>query len=407
MTNSLTNNRLRMENRILLYIMVGIVAIFAVFILTTFEYRDVPNNTRNGYYSLESKEPSGLWMFTQLLQSNFPDKMIDTVGMDELGDRQNSTLIAVHQDIRINKSRDSIMAFVANGNQAILSSHKYYSFGQDSASVGPDYIRDSTFYDEYYQSYDTQFVIQYLSPPFPEITTDTFVSDRIKYFSQYYGGQVVISLESGQAVCSEFDFGNGTILFHTMPQLFLNKNIKKDEGLRHVHKMLSLVKHDTLLVYDPSTYKISREQAESYLSFIFSEPSLKAAYFLTIAGLLVFLLFNSKRVQREIPILPKNRNTLQEYVNTLTELNYSQKDHSYMVSIMEKNFYHQMYKSFYVEVKDEDYVEKLSKKSKVPKQQLEVIIRRFGEAKEHAFSSDQLAALYNRIQNVYSIIGNL
>ena len=69
------------------------------------------------------------------------------------------------------------------------------------------------------------------------------------------------------------------------------------------------------------------------LRFLFTTPSLTWAYYLTLAGLGLFMIFESKRRQRVIPVIEPVKNKSLEFVETVGQLYYQQADHA---SIAEK-----------------------------------------------------------------------
>lgn len=395
-----------MENRTVLAIIIGAMIIIGLFVYTQYEYQDVPNNKFETAYQLDSKYPHGLWMYRNLIEETFCDKRVELVSLDSLSYRRNTSLIAVHQRDRFNSYKSEILEYVSNGNSALLSTESYFAFIHDSIYPFPGRLNSITSGDyDIFGSRDTSATLTYQSPPFPQQITDSITVNRIKYF---YNTIVdpVIACNRNNGIAFQYEIEKGSIIYHSMPHLFTNTQLSTQPGINHFYHSISLISSDTILIYDPLTFRTDKDPPEDYLSYIFSQKSLKAAYFIALYGMLGFVVFNSKRVQRQIPVQYKNRNTLGEYIDTLTELNYSIGNHSNMIKVMRDIFFHTVYNKYYIEKTDPEFVTKFAKKSKIPKAQIEVILRRFEEAKSREFTTVQLTALYHRIQTIYQIIGN-
>ena len=63
------------------------------------------------------------------------------------------------------------------------------------------------------------------------------------------------------------------------------------------------------------------------LEYIFSQAALRQAWYLILAAAGLFVLFRAKRRQRIIPVLPENRNTSLEFVQTIGRLYFLEQNH--------------------------------------------------------------------------------
>jgi hypothetical protein len=69
------------------------------------------------------------------------------------------------------------------------------------------------------------------------------------------------------------------------------------------------------------------------MRYILSQPSLKLAYYIALFSVILFVIFQGKRNQRIIPIIKPLTNTTTEFIRTVSNLYYKQKNHK---SIAEK-----------------------------------------------------------------------
>jgi hypothetical protein len=67
-------------------------------------------------------------------------------------------------------------------------------------------------------------------------------------------------------------------------------------------------------------YKIGRLQFSTPMQFIATQPALKWAWFIALAGLLLFLIFGGKRLQRVIPEIAPVSNTSIDFATTIANM---------------------------------------------------------------------------------------
>ena len=69
-----------------------------------------------------------------------------------------------------------------------------------------------------------------------------------------------------------------------------------------------------------SLYIAGKDEPQTYLRFILSNPSLRLAYAIGIISLFVFMIFRLKREQRPIPTVEPPRNSSMEFSETVGQL---------------------------------------------------------------------------------------
>ena len=72
---------------------------------------------------------------------------------------------------------------------------------------------------------------------------------------------------------------------------------------------------------------------DARLPVVFRYPALRAVWLIVIYGLLVYILFNAKRMQRIVPVIKPLRNTSIEFVQTIANLYFL---HGDMTNIVHK-----------------------------------------------------------------------
>ena len=118
--------------------------------------------------------------------------------------------------------------------------------------------------------------------------------------------------------------------------------------------------------YGKKTYKES-DNSFSTLSTIFKYPPLRWAFWIALALLLLYILFNGRRRQRIVPVIPPVENSSVAFAEAIGGLYLKEKSNK---TIAEKmiTYFHEHIRSRYFlnsSVVNEDFLQSLSRKSGV------------------------------------------
>ncbi len=127
----------------------------------------------------------------------------------------------------------------------------------------------------------------------------------------------------------EMPFGKGKILVNTTPQAFSNYYMLAGNA-QYAANALSYIKDGTIIWDDYK--KTGRVVITSPMRFVLNQKSLKWSYYLTIASLLLFVLFRAKRKQRIIPVITPLENTSIAFAKTVGTLYYQHKDYDDIIA---------------------------------------------------------------------------
>jgi hypothetical protein len=94
-----------------------------------------------------------------------------------------------------------------------------------------------------------------------------------------------------------------------------------------VEKALSYLPRPSEAVYWDEYYKIGRGGADTPLRVILTRPALRTAYFIALAGILLYIFFQTKRRQRIIPVMEQPRNASMDFVETVSRVYYNEGNH--------------------------------------------------------------------------------
>lgn len=122
-------------------------------------------------------------------------------------------------------------------------------------------------------------------------------------------------------------YGSGQFLVHNLPLAFTNYYVLDPKTSDYVGKVLAYLPAGP--TYWDEYQKKGRFDADeqSLFRYIWHQPALTWAYYITVFGLIFLALFAGKRTQRIIPVVELPRNTSVDFVKTVGRLYFQQGDH--------------------------------------------------------------------------------
>lgn len=120
--------------------------------------------------------------------------------------------------------------------------------------------------------------------------------------------------------------GKGAIYFHSVPLAFTNYYLLPQNNSGYVSRCFSYL--PVAPVYWDEYYKAGRQGAGTPIRVLLQKPALKMALIVTLALVLVYMLFQSKRRQRIIPVMKPFENSTLQFVGTVARLYYNRGEHT-------------------------------------------------------------------------------
>lgn len=222
------------------------------------------------------------------------------------------------------------------------------------------------------------------------------------YFSVYdeRNSTVLGNLELTNTTYPNFikvEYGEGIIFLHTEPFIFTNYNLLRSNYSDYVATVFSFMDSEVILwdnhrMYSRRAMNESRDGGffES-LSFILKNQGLRQAFFLLLAMGILFLIFNSRRKQKAVPIILPYSNYALDFAKTLSNLYQSHPDHTAMVRYKINYFLEQIRIHYHIQAKDteNDFSELLSTKSGVDKSLCEKLVLTLELFRERSYLDQQ------------------
>lgn len=131
--------------------------------------------------------------------------------------------------------------------------------------------------------------------------------------------------KAGKANYLRYRFGKGNLLLCANPELFTNYSLLTPQGADYASKALSHLPANTNIYWDQyQNHDILIDT--SPLRVFFKSPSLQWAYYISLCGLVAFVLFEIKRRQRVIPIIEPLKNSTVDFVEVVGKVYYEKRD---------------------------------------------------------------------------------
>lgn len=232
---------------------------------------------------------------------------------------QNFTPDKIDTDVLLNKVDSGATAFI---------SAQYFS-GQLVDTLNLE-IKDNVFdfdIEEELSEKDTA-KFQLVNPLLDDVPSFIYLQDNFPtYFSSFDSTKstIVIRDTENNALGIKINHGKGSLYLSTIPMAFTNNYLLTSENHKTVAGLLSYLPERDL--FWTEYYQLGRMESGSPLRFIFKTPALRWAYYVALITTLVFLLFETKRRQRIIPIVKPYPNASLEFVVVIGNLYFQNNDH--------------------------------------------------------------------------------
>lgn len=158
---------------------------------------------------------------------------------------------------------------------------------------------------------------------FPEANYTFFQPDSL------FQGQVLGFRDA--PVCPDFvvvPYGKGQVWLHANPYAFSNYAALDSVNGDYWFKALSWLPEDKPMVLWDAYASMGREGEQSLLRVLLYYPALRVAWWLVLAVAVFYVLFRAKRRQRPILVVRPPENGMLEFVRTVSQLYFKQKEHA-------------------------------------------------------------------------------
>ncbi|MTE27735.1 DUF4350 domain-containing protein [Winogradskyella ouciana] len=366
------------RSKIALYI-IGAVIVFMMIAEVT---KPKPLNWRDSY-SASDKIPLGCYiLFNELETFSAGEILTSERTIYEYLKRVDTTtpksLVFINNYLSFDKEESlALMDFAEKGNTVFMSGNYFYGNAIDSLNIAV--VRQ--YNNLYKKESDHKFTspsLQKNNRLFKDVIENSHFSS-IDTLNTTILGTVTTKDED------DFDETNpnfikvnvgengGQFILHTNPFAFTNYHLMADKADYAATVLSYLPKQQ--IIWD-NNYKSGRKVITSPLRFILNNPALKWAFYISLFGLILFVIFRGKRTQRIIPVINKLENATVDFTRTIGELYYQHGDFS---NIIEKkiNYFLEFVRShYYLDTNqlNQNFIEKLAVKSSNTKEDAKALV---------------------------------
>ena len=216
--------------------------------------------------------------------------------------------------------------------------------------------------------------------------------------------------------------GQGKIFLMTNPGVFYNYQLKRKAGFKYAEFVLNkLPKNQDIVLLefgrlsdsygseDESEEEIEGQKEDnSYLVLIFGNPTLLKAMLLAIFGIILFVLFRSKRIRPVVPYIGKKKDMTLAFADTITSIYFAKRQPYGLLQLQKKNFYTMIQKHFYIDlnhVDQEKVKNSLAEKSNYSRKKIDDLLDAFNIKDASLINDQYVSRTLKSQQDFYKEIG--
>lgn len=353
------------------------VIVLAVLTMLEFSKNDVTDWRKN--YDVNKKSPFGLYVFDQEFASLLNNN-IERSDLSPFNYYGYDSAIAKHNILLIQKSIDTyswnkILNQVSKGSTALIISEDI-----------PKNIQDTLRFKEMQISFEETQSLQFTDIKFKQdsLRIDKFPSEiGFKYIDKNHQilGKTVEKSNYDQANFIKINFGEGHFYIHTEPLFLTNYYLLKNNNYQYLENVFSYLPNQKTVWF---TQNSSVAVSASPLRFILANDALRYAWWLLLASLLLFTIFNIKRKQRIVPVIEPLKNKSVEFIKSIGNLYLQEGDFHDMMAKKTQYFLSKVRMDLLLDTQhlDDNFAKKLQLKTGKPIEKIQEAIALIKKAQD-------------------------
>jgi hypothetical protein len=356
-------------------------------------------------YAAEDKNPFGGYAMNLLIRTVFPDGQLrhSYKTLYELKDsaQQGSNILVVASKFSPgDEDTEALLDHVYKGGNAFISTEYLNGKLADTLKL----ITEFPFGDVLSKNDST--TVHLIGTGFDTTRTYAFkaanIGTSIRNFDTTRTSIIAVN-EHKEPVTIRMKWGEGNFIINSTPMIFTNIYLLADENSDFASKQLSYLPNAELIWTE--YYQRGRREISTPLRFVLLNEPLSWAYYITLISLAVFMVFEMKRRQRIIPVIPPLPNTTLEFVATIGDLYYQNGDHK---NIAEKkvNYFLEQVRSKYALATnqlDREFAAALSRKAGKGDKEMQELVQLIVQTKNSpGLSTEALIDLNAKLEAFYS-----
>lgn len=352
----------------------------------------------------KDKIPYGTYVLKHLLADLYPENSVQESSegifkFDRINpDLQRCKFIYITSYFSLNNEFDELTHIIKNWNDVFIAAEFFDQALSDSLgfSVGYKFTQalDSNRYT------NIHFTNKNIDDENGFKVNEALTGCYLDYKDTMHTAVLAVD-EDNKPILLKISHGNGDFYICSTPLLFTNYNILYGNS-EYPFKVLSYVRGHKF-IWD-EYYKPYKTEVDTPVRYVLTQPALKAAYFLLLLAVVVYLLFKGKRKQRAIPVIKPPQNLTLDYVTTVGRLYFSNGSNR---DIALKRYYHfcdYLRNKYYIKSisLEPEFFKMISERSGVKLETVSVLFKLAGHIQYQSWTSEEVLMSFNeKIEEFY------
>jgi hypothetical protein len=334
-------------------------------------------------YSASDKIPLGCFVLYNELNTFTKEPILTSEEsvyqyLKTIDSAQTKSMVFINNRIYFDaEESEALLDFVNKGNTVFLSSSYFYGNVMDTLNIAVERQGSNLFKATSAHQFTSPHLKNYNREFKDVIENSHFVS--VDTLNTIILGTVTTLNENGKDVTNpnlikvKYGNSNGQFILHTNPFAFTNYHMLKGNEDYAAAVMSFLPKQQ--IIWD-NNYKSGRRVITSPLRYILQNTALKWAFYISMFGLILFVIFRGKRTQRIIPVIIKLENATLDFTQTIGELYYQHGDFTNIIEKKIQYFLEFVRTNYYLNTANLGpvFIEKLAVKSDNSKDDTKVLV---------------------------------
>lgn len=220
--------------------------------------------------------------------------------------------------------------------------------------------------------------------------------------------RVLAKNNKSDTVFVQIQYGKGNIYMHTLPIAFTNFNLLNPKKYDFAFRCLSYIPQNNSILWD-EYQKQGLLGEQSFFRVMLNSTPLRIALYLILIGLILYMIFESKRIQRPIPVIKPPVNSSLEFVDTLSNLYYRKNDFKtiakyrmgYLLDFIRNNYH------IPTENIDSEFIDFLQAKSGMEKDKLQNLFDIYKNIEKYpSLNKSYFIEFNNLLEEFYKLVKN-
>ncbi|HTL06644.1 MAG TPA: DUF4350 domain-containing protein [Chitinophagaceae bacterium] len=353
----------------------------------------------------DDKQPYGGYIVYQQLKTIFPQAAISsfrTPVYDQVNNfsDSNTAYLLIEPGAEIQQAEiDDLLNYAVIGNYVFIAAEHFSKALMDTLHFETEHRFDIPGKDS--------VTINFVNPALHMASDIGFTPMTLNGYFKKMDTLHSIALGNNQKNDINFikiPYGDGAFFVHTAPLSFSNYFMLTRDNADYTATALSYLPKNIKAVYWDEYYKLGRGGASTPLRFLLSNTWFRWALRLALVTVLLFVLFESKRKQRVIPIIVPPRNSTLDFVETVGSVYFNQRDNK-NIALKKINYFMEFVRSqFYLPTTqlNEEFARLLAKKAGVAESQAIELVQLIEDIHNNSsINDDALMQLNQQIDLFY------